>query len=275
MKVRAVDGLELSVSVLGSGPPLLLVHGSGGASGMWGEPALAHLSGYRILAVDLPGHGASDDPAGAERVRLDSVLDDLTRVLDVAGVRSCPWVGYSMGGRIALAAAVLHSSRVTRLVLESASPGIADERERADRRVRDHELATRIEREGVEAWAQEWERQPLFAGRTSAAGPAAAGFVALRRANRATSLAAWLRGMGSGVQPEFWGRLARIDVPTLLLTGEHDRKYTAIASRMSRMLPTSEQVVVPGAGHTVHLETPADWGRVVAGFLSGPVGTRP
>lgn len=263
------DGLELSVSVRGSGTPLLLVHGFGGASGTWGEPALAYLSGHRVLAVDLLGHGASDDSGSAKRVRLEPVLDDLTRVLDVAGVRSCPWVGYSMGGRIALAAAVLHASRVTHVVLESASPGIADERERADRRARDQELATRIERVGVEAWAEEWEQQPLFTGRTGAAWPSAAAFVALRRANRATSLAAWLHGMGSGVQPAFWDRLTRIDVPTLLLTGGRDRKYTEIAGRMSRMLPRAEQVVVPRAGHTVHLETPADWGRAVAGFLSG------
>jgi pimeloyl-ACP methyl ester carboxylesterase len=90
MRVPVAGGLELAVADHGEGPPLLLVHGFGGAASAWGEAALSGLGGRRVLAVDLIGHGASDDPDGPSRLSLDTVLDDLERVLDAAGVTARP-----------------------------------------------------------------------------------------------------------------------------------------------------------------------------------------
>ncbi len=277
MRIRAADGLELAVSVrdpdggpaTGEGPPLLLLHGFGGSAGAWGEAALAGLAGWRILAVDLPGHGASDDPAGPGRVALERVLDDLERVLDRAGASACPWIGYSMGGRIALAAAVLRPGRVSRVILESASPGIDDPVVRAERRARDEALAARIEREGVAAWVEEWERQPLLSGRGGLPAAEREAFLELRRANRPASLTAWLRGLGTGVQPSFWPRLPEVHAPALVLTGERDVKFTEIGARMASAFREAESVVVPHAGHTVHREAPRAWAAAVTPFLVG------
>jgi 2-succinyl-6-hydroxy-2,4-cyclohexadiene-1-carboxylate synthase len=268
VKVLVGDGLRVCVRPRGEGPELLLIHGFGGGASAWGEDALAGLTGRCALAVDLLGHGASDDPDRPARVSLERVLDDLERVLDVSGVGACPWVGYSMGGRIALAAAVLRPGRVSRLVIESASPGLADDDERAQRRALDEALALRIEQDGVAAWAEEWERQPLFAGRASLPHAVRDRFLAHRKANRAPALAAWLRGMGAGAQPSFWARLGEVAAPTLVLTGERDGKFTAIGERMAAALPDADHRVVPGAGHTVHLESPAAWARAVGTFLS-------
>src|SRR5688500_5102384 len=118
MRIRTADGLGLELEVRGDGDPALLVHGFGGAGRAWGELVLDPLARTRrVLAVDLLGHGASDDPEGPSRVEIERVLDDLERALDAAGVGSCAWVGYSMGGRIALGAALLRPTRVLRLVL--------------------------------------------------------------------------------------------------------------------------------------------------------------
>ena len=267
MRVPVAGGLALALSERGAGPPLLLIHGFGGASEAWGDAALAGLAEHRVLAVDLLGHGASDDPRGPERVVLERVLDDLEAALDAVGVRSCAWLGYSMGGRIALAAAVLRPERVAALVLESASPGIADDRERAERRARDEELARRIERDGVDAWAEEWERQPLFAGRAELPGSERARFLAQRRANRAGALAAWLRGMGAGAQPSFWDRLPEVGAPALVLTGARDPKFTDVGARMTAALADAAHRSIPSAGHTVHREAPTAWSRAVRAFL--------
>jgi 2-succinyl-6-hydroxy-2,4-cyclohexadiene-1-carboxylate synthase len=267
MRVPVAGGLALALSERGAGPPLLLIHGFGGAAGAWGDAALAGLADHRVLAVDLLGHGASDDPGGPERVALERVLDDLEAALDAAGVRSCPWLGYSMGGRIALAGAVLRSERVASIVLESASPGLADARERAARRAQDELLAERIEREGVDAWVEEWERRPLFASRAELPGAERARFLEQRRANRAGALAAWLRGMGVGAQPSFWDRLAEVGAPALVLTGARDPKFAEIGARMAAALPEAEHHAVPGAGHTVHREAPAAWAGAVRAFL--------
>ena len=267
MRVALEGGLEIAVDERGAGAPLLLLHGFGGSARAWGEEALAGLARRRVLAVDLLGHGASDDPPDRARVLLERVLDDLERVLDAAGVEACPWIGYSMGGRIALAAAALRPGRVERLVLESASPGIGDARERAERRAQDESLAGRIERDGVAAWAEEWERLPLFAGRAALPATMRAAFLEQRRANRAPALAAWLRAMGPGEQPALWDRLGGIAAPTLVLTGALDAKFTGLGARMAAAMPAAEHRVVEGAGHTVHLEAPGAWVRAITAFV--------
>ncbi|MSR35815.1 MAG: 2-succinyl-6-hydroxy-2,4-cyclohexadiene-1-carboxylate synthase [Gemmatimonadetes bacterium] len=258
----------------GRADPILLVHGFGGGRRAWGPDILQALGrDRRVLAVDLLGHGDSDDPSAPGRVALAPVLDDLERVLDLVGVGSCAWVGYSMGGRIALAAAVLRPERVARLALESASPGLATQAERGDRLERDQTLARTIEGEGVEAWVEAWEENPLFAARRTLSPDVRASFLALRRANRPASLASWLRGLGTGTQPSFWDRLDEVRAPALLVTGAADARYTRIARAMAAEMPRARHEVVAGAGHTVHLENPTAWISSVIPFLdeeSGP-----
>lgn len=261
---------DLNVEVLGTGEgtPVLLVHGFGGSSKAWGEAALSGISRDRcVLAVDLHGHGASEDPVGPAGMGLEDVLDDLERALDTAGVDSCPWVGYSMGGRLALAAALLRPSRVERIVIESASPGLATDGERRARRDLDETLAQRIVTEGVHSWVEAWERNPLFAGRASLPPAVREAFIAVRRANRPESLAVWLRSIGLGNQPSFWDRLQDVRAPALLVTGAEDSKYCELARRMALQIPRARHVVVPGSGHTVHLEAPEAWLDEVATFL--------
>src|SRR5918998_1210004 len=156
-------------------------------------------------------------------------------------------------GRVALHAAFALGDRVRRLVLVGASPGIEDPGERAARAASDAALADRIEAIGVDAFAAEWEAQPLFAGMPrGVAEPAAAD----RRRNTATGLAAALRGLGTGVMPSLWGRLPGLDTPVDLVVGERDEKFRAIAERMAPALPSARVTVVEGAGHAVHLEAP-------------------
>jgi 2-succinyl-6-hydroxy-2,4-cyclohexadiene-1-carboxylate synthase len=268
MMVRSRDGLNLKVSESGEGTPVMLVHGFGGSSKAWGEPALSGLARrHRILAVDLHGHGASDDPVGAARLGLEPVLDDLERVMDAAGVGSCPWIGYSMGGRLTLAASLLRPERVRLMVLESASPGLASYHERRVRRRSDETLAQRIMDEGVDSWVAAWERSPLFAGRRSLDPVVRDAFIAVRRANRPGSLAAWLRALGVGSQPSFWGRLPEVRAAALMVTGAGDPKYSELARLMALQIPGARHVVVPGAGHTVHLEAPRAWVDEVVAFL--------
>ena len=268
MRVRSCDELKLEVSESGEGAPVMLVHGFGGSSKAWGEAALAGMArSHRTLAVDLHGHGASEDPVGPDRLGLEAVLDDLERVLDAAGVDSCPWVGYSMGGRLTLAAALLRPERVERMVLESASPGLVGDHERRVRRDLDEKLARRIVEEGVDSWVEAWEGSPLFASRAPLAPAVREAFLALRRANRPGSLAAWLRALGVGTQPSFWGRLSELRVPALLVTGAEDSKYSELARRMVLQIPGARHAVVPGSGHTVHLEAPAAWLYEVVSFL--------
>src|SRR5690606_10540568 len=142
---------------------------------------------------DAPGHGAS----GAARLAWPDAVDALA----ATGGRGT-WIGYSMGGRLALGVALAHPQLVERLVLVGASPGIADPGERAARRAGDEALARHLLAVGLDAFLDEWLAQPLFAGLTADEAQRSA-----RRTNTADGLAAALRDLGTGTQPDLWPAL--------------------------------------------------------------------
>ncbi|MSQ41636.1 MAG: 2-succinyl-6-hydroxy-2,4-cyclohexadiene-1-carboxylate synthase [Dehalococcoidia bacterium] len=262
-----LDGLALNVERAGEGPPLVLLHGFTGDAGGWSALAAQLAPEFTTLAMEIVGHGASDAPAAPERYRMRRAVDDLVALLRACGHERAAWLGYSMGGRVALQVAVHRSEAVSALVLEGASPGLADAAERARRVASDEALAQRIERDGVPAFVDEWEAQPLFA--TQAALPTAtrAAIRAGRLANRATGLANSLRGMGAGAQEPLHGRLGAVRVPALLLAGALDARYTAIAREMAQALPDATMQVIEGAGHAAHVERPREFGERVLAFL--------
>lgn len=248
--------------------PALLLHGFTGSAAAWGQAVLEPLERDRdLLAVDLPGHGASPAPPDPEDVRIERVVEGLIELLDCRGVERADWVGYSMGGRVALAAAALRPERVHRLVLESGSPGLPTEAERARRRRDDEALARKLEERGIEWFVDHWMALPLFRSQASLPREVLAAARRRRLSNEPAALAAVLRGLGTGSQPSFWDHLPAIDAATLLVTGQLDAKYVAIAERMHRALPRARHVSVKGAGHTVHLEAPRAWVEAVTGFL--------
>ena len=267
MLVTMRDGLRLNVHVQGAGEPLLMIHGFTGSIEAWGEELISGLAGaYQVMAVDLLGHGESDISEAPERYRAHELVRDLEQVLDAMAVERARWLGYSMGGRIALAAAATAPTRVSGLVLESASPGLATEQERRARRRADEALAEGILLGGMEAFVDHWMGLPLFATQGKLPPRVLEANRERRLRNRPEALAACLRGMGTGAQPSFWESLSGIDVPTLLLAGEEDGKFTRIARDMADRMPRSVLRIVPKAGHAIHLENPFAWLAAVRTF---------
>jgi 2-succinyl-6-hydroxy-2,4-cyclohexadiene-1-carboxylate synthase len=210
---------------------------------------------WEVVRVDLPGHGGS----GAVRAG----FEEAAGLVGAAGGRAA-YVGYSLGGRLCLRLALDRPDLVPALALIGASPGIADPAGRAQRRAADEALAERIEREGVAAFLDRWLAGPLFATL-----PEAAAGRAERLANTADGLAWALRALGTGAQEPLWDRLAGLRPPTLLLAGELDAKFTAIARQMAAAIgPTAAVAIVPGAGHAAHLERPAEVAARLAAFLA-------
>lgn len=250
------------------GPPILLLHGFTGTAQAWGGAILAGLARHaRVLAVDLPGHGRSPGGTIPETYGVPRIVDSLVRLLDDRGIEAADWVGYSMGGRIALAAAVTEPNRVRRLVLESASPGLATEEARRQRRRQDEALARRIEARGLEWFVDHWMALPLFATQRRLPPPVLAEARRRRLEHDPHRLGAVLRGGGTGAQPSYWSALAGVEAPTLILTGALDRKYVRLARRMEATLPRGLHRSVPDVGHTVHLEAPEPWLEEVVPFL--------
>jgi 2-succinyl-6-hydroxy-2,4-cyclohexadiene-1-carboxylate synthase len=237
-------------------PDLILLHGFTHTGASWGPVVAALGESYRALAPDIRGHGSASD---RRPVSLEAVLDDLAALGGVGG-RQFTLAGYSMGGRLGLHAALAFGDRIDRLVLIGASPGIADPAERDARRTADERLAGEIERSSIEEFAQRWAQTPVLAGLPAAALDAAH---ADRLRSTPAGLARALRGLGTGALPSLWDRLGELPIPVTLVVGERDSKFRAIALEMARGMPAAEVVVVPGVGHSVHLEAPEVIARAV------------
>lgn len=237
---------------------LVLLHGFTHTGGTW-APVIRELGErYSAIAPDIRGHGSA---AELEPVDLDSVIDDIDRLVE--GGRFT-LVGYSMGGRIALHAALMLRGRIERLVLIGASPGIADGHKREARVQADEALADWIETSAsIEKVARRWEKTPVLEGQP----PAVAAFVHENRLlNTPAGLARALRGLGTGALPSAWEHLGALAMPVVLIAGEHDRKFKKVAEQMAASIDWAEVIVVPGVGHAVHLEDPA----TVASVLKKP-----
>ena len=244
---------ELAVTARGAGPPLVLVHGFTQTSRSWGPLAEALAERFAVVTVDAPGHG--------ESAAIEVDLRRAAELIGAAGGRAT-YLGYSMGGRMCLELALDDPPLVERLVLISATAGIADPAERAARRQHDEALAATLERDGLDAFLERWLAQPLFAGLTDTG-------LADRRRNTVAGLASSLRLAGTGTMAPAWERLGTIGVPVLLVAGSLDTKFVALAERMAAALPCAELAIVEGAGHTVHLEQPATFLDVLTRWLNG------
>ncbi|GHO43330.1 2-succinyl-6-hydroxy-2,4-cyclohexadiene-1-carboxylate synthase [Ktedonospora formicarum] len=271
LKQLMVNGIQMGAVTYGKPqhPPLVLLHGFTGSALAW-HSLFGPLSAYNVylIALDMLGHGQSDAPADLERYNIEHAQEDILAALYQLGVQKGQAIllGYSMGGRIALYSAFSGFFRA--LILESTSPGLADAHTRAQRVASDRVLADRIEREGVPAFVEYWEQQPLFEGLQRLPDAEHEELHKQRLDNRAIGLANSLRGVGTGAQPSLYERLPSLDIPTLLLTGEHDPKFCAIAREMQHQLPHATWDVVAGAGHTIHLEQPERFVALVGQFCA-------
>ena len=251
-----VNGLNYNVVIRGSGIPLVMLHGFTGSGTNWQAAADELSLTYTVITIDLPGHGRSDAPADPARYRMEAVAADLALLFE--RLAACPvnLLGYSMGGRLALYMARHYPELIRSLVLESASPGLADPRARDERRASDDALARRIEQDGLPAFVDYWESIPLFASQQRLPEATRQQLRAQRLTSNPVGLANSLRGMGTGQQPSLWEDLALVRQPVLLLAGELDAKFVNIARAMGERLPRAQVQIMPGAGHTIHLETP-------------------
>jgi 2-succinyl-6-hydroxy-2,4-cyclohexadiene-1-carboxylate synthase len=226
---------------------VVLLHGFAATRRGW-ELVEARLGGepYRPAALDLRGHGAARD---ARPVSFAACAAD---VLAAAPGRFA-LCGYSMGARLALHVALAAPERVECLVLCGATAGIEDEAERAARRAADERLAAWAEGATIEAFAERWAAQPLFAGDP----PEVAAFArADTLRNDPHGLAAALRGIGTGAMAPLWDRLGELPMPAAVLAGERDERYVALGERLAAALPAGRLTVVPGAGHALPRQAP-------------------
>ncbi|MEW6475150.1 MAG: alpha/beta fold hydrolase [Actinomycetota bacterium] len=257
---------EVDVTVeTGAGRRLVLLHGFTQGPGSW-DPVVAGLDpSYQVVRVTLPGHGPEGSASARARLPFEGAAAVVAEaVAEAAGPEPATWFGYSLGGRLALRVALDRPDLVDSLALLGATAGIEDAVDRQARMEMDERLAAGLERKGVESFIDGWLAQALFSRL-----PREAAGVEERRRGTVDGLAYALRRLGTGAQEPVWDRLDELGMPVLLLAGEHDTKFSAIAFRMAALIGDNAGIsFVPGAGHAAHLERPQSVTTILSRFLS-------
>lgn len=246
----------------GSGTPLVLVHGFPLDHSMW-QGQLEGLSNrFQLLAPDLRGFGQSVVTPGLATMQL--MADDLADLLDAAGIREpVAFCGLSMGGYVAWQFALRHRDRLAKLIL-CDTRAVGDSAETAANRIG---LAARVLKEGP-GFVAETMLPKLFAPATSAAGaPCVEATKQVILRSDPKGIAAASRGMAQ--RPDVTAQLSRIDVPALIICGEHDAISPPAEMRgIAEAMPQATYVEIAGAGHMAPLEKPAEVNAAIAEFLS-------
>jgi len=244
----------LTNELFGNGERLVFVHGFTQTRDSWRTIAERLSVDNEIVLVDAPNHGESSDIS----LNLETGAN---AIIEVGG--DATYIGYSLGGRLCLTAALSNAKQVKRLVLISATAGIEDSTERQSRIASDEQLANRINQIGVSAFVDEWLALPMFAGLTHATNQRD-----LRLNNTAIALASSLRLCGAGKQQPTWSRLGELKMPVLLIAGERDTKFVALATRMAESIGSHANLkIIDNCGHTPHLEQPEQFLEVTKRFL--------
>ncbi len=250
-------------------PLILFLHGFMGNSHEFDAAIKLLANSFSYLKLDLPGHGKTQVRGGDNYYSMVNTALGIMQLLDQLHINQCFLVGYSMGGRLALYLTLHFPERFSKVVLESASPGLKTEKQRLERIKRDEQIAKKIGRstEKVDfmTFLLHWYAQPIFGNIKNH--PQFNSMVNDRLQNNPGELAKSLRIMGTGCQPSLWEKLTANRTPLFLLAGECDRKFVEINTQMSQICESCQLMVIPNVGHNIHWENTLAFVEPVKSFL--------
>jgi len=258
-----VNGIKMAYDDLGEGPAILLIHGFPLNRQMWQAQAgpIAQ-AGYRVIAPDLRGFGASDAPP--DGYSMDGFADDLVALLDGLQIDRAVVCGMSMGGYILLDLLERYPQRVGAACFIATKSSADDEEGRARRSA----MAAQAERLGANPIIKNFA-ELLFAPDTMHTNPALiAQVTAWMRATPPCALAGGLLAMRD--RKDYTPLLPGFPQPSLVMVGSEDRaaSHTAI-ELFNAGLPRCQSHVIARAGHMVNLEQPREFNDLLFRFLRG------
>ncbi|MBH8567141.1 2-succinyl-6-hydroxy-2,4-cyclohexadiene-1-carboxylate synthase [Nostoc sp. CENA67] len=253
-----LENYQFHYSVIGNleKPLILFLHGFMGNIDEFDEAIELLGNEFSYLILDLPGHGKTQVLGGEDYYTMKNTAYGLINLLDNLNISQCFLVGYSMGGRLALYLTLHFPERFYKLVLESASPGLATETERLERVKCDNQIANKLARSvnksDFATFLSNWYNQPIFGDIKTH--PRFEMMVKNRLQNHPIELAKSLKFMGTGCQPSLWEMLNKNTKPLLLLAGEYDDKFININTEMTQVCKFAQFKLIKNAGHNIHFE---------------------
>ena len=261
------NGIELYYEVHGAGKPLVLISGLGYTLWQWHRMVPYLAERFKVIVFDNRGVGQSDKPAGPYTAQMFAA--DTAGLLDALGIEKAVIVGHSMGGFVAQAMALDFPQRVEKLILCSTNFGgphhvpVTPEAMKVLSDVTSDPL-TRFKNGLAVSTAPGWaEENPQMIEE----------WVKWRVANPIEPVHYQAQMMiGLGLMPEaaaFEDKLPRLNVPTLILFGAHDKVVPpANADLLAHKIAGSQAVIFPDAGHFFPIEIPEAASRTIMDFAA-------
>lgn len=246
-------------------PLILFLHGFLGSGNDWTEVIQYLSQDYNCLTLDLPGHGKTRLTAKEDN-SLERTASTLIELLNRQKINKCLLTGYSMGGRIALFLALRYPQYFSKVVLESASPGLRTEKEQKERIAQDEKIARDLESGDLKLFLKEWYSQTLFKGLTDQKNFSQ--LLERRDESDPGKLAQSLRFLSTGKQPSLWKEINQNKIPILLITGEDDVKFQSIAYEMANLNEFIQVEIVEKCSHNVHFQRPEEFAHRLHQFFS-------
>jgi len=246
---------------------VLFLHGFTGCAEDWFPLFEQMPDKYNYIALDIIGHGKSDSPGNTSHYNLESILTQLKYVKNHLTPNKIFFLGYSMGGRIALNYAASHPEDIKGLILESATAGIKNDEERQKRYEEDLKLAEFIETHTLEEFIEMWSDQELFNTQRRFSNDKLKKLKKKKAAGSKIGYVNSLKGFSTGIMPPVHDKLKKIPLKVLLITGDLDSKFTGINARLAKRFFKAKHKIVKNAGHNTHLEEPKRFIEIVLNYL--------
>jgi 3-oxoadipate enol-lactonase len=259
-----LDGITLHYTDEGAGEPVVLIHGFPLSSELWTPQRAALADRYRVIALDLRGHGRSDLPD--ENITIGHYADDVVALMDALGIGQATVAGLSMGGYTTMAILRRHPDRVRAvMLLATKAPGDTE----PGKQGRD-EMIRLAREEGATAVAEKMLPK-MLTERTRGEAPELTGFVrSMMAGTPVEGIVAALHALRE--RPDSTPTLQQTRLPALILVGDKDELTPpADAEAMHRALSGSRLEVIPDAAHLLNLEQPEQVNRLLLDFLDATV----
>jgi len=259
-----INNIRYHIQMRGEGQPLLCLHGFSEDLSTWDR---LDIPGYRLILIDLIGHGRSDKPRRIKPYKMGNIVKHIHKIMDELGYPKHSILGYSMGGRIALKYLIQYEANIDRAILESVSYGIDGVIPRFKRRARDTALALDIKRAGIDWFVNYWTSLNIFDSQLKLTEEARLQIRLRRRNNMPYALSNTLLGCGQGTYFSLKEKLFMIKTPVLHIHGEYDLKYGVISREFSELNQNIESFTINKAGHNTHVEQPELFNNEVRKFM--------
>lgn len=263
------DGTRLYYESTGSGFPLLFSHEFAGDYRSW-EPQVRYFARrYRVIAYNARGYPPSDVPGGVGAYSQARAMQDIAQLLESLQVPQAHVVGLSMGGYATLHFGLNYPQMARSLVVAGCGYGsVAGDRQKFQQDTA--QVAQRIEGDGMQTMAAVYAKGPTRVQFEDKDPRGWREFADQLAEHSATGAALTMRGV-QGQRPSVYElevQMRQLQVPTLIVTGDEDEPCLEPALFMKRTIPASGLVVMPKTGHTLNLEEPESFNRIVSDFLT-------